>query len=350
VATVSAPTHLRVQATADLQRALDELCGPNPDLVGITMRAHHAFRMLGAKAEIEALSCELGGYPPKRKLPSFRRLLVTYRWETSDTRAAANEAIRGSLQLAERHGHEDWFGSLQTWVSSAQGQHEIKWPTGEAKEVLSTALGRRVHWTEWAFAAPSVLSQRLDEYRAHLYDLVGRWVVTLLTAGEAESLWDALRVGGDALAAKAGVGDSLQGVVRAALSDDPSAWRSGLLACRNIIDDLSRYLYRAPGPTYPHIRHEGKEIAVDGGHYRNRLVAYLHQKGLDADDRELVAEHLEWFKGFAALVNALGSSGKRPVGKRDIGNGLMHTYLLFSEIAARTDGEPVTAIVDPSRP
>jgi len=349
MATVSAPPHLRAQATADLQRALDDLSGPKPDLVGITMRAVQAFRILGARKELELLTLELRGHPDLSKTPVFRLMLVTYKWRTSESGVAVR-ATRDDPDLVESEGFEVFLGTLQTWVEVAHGQKDAGWPIDHAsKDVHSTALGRSVHWTKYAHVGPTIFRQRLDEYRAYLYDMVGSWVITLLTATEAQSLWDALREGADGLAAKAGVGDGLQAIVRAALGDDPSSWRSGLLACRNVINDLSRYLYQAPGKAYPHIRPKGTEMGVDGEKYRNRLIAYLHQKGLGAEDRNVAIQHLEWFAGFVAMVNDLGSSGKAmTVDKRDVANGLMHTYLLISEIAARTDGEPVKAIVDPS--
>lgn len=351
-ASTLAPPHLRAQATADLQRALDDLGGPKPDLVGITMRVVQAFRVLGAQREAELLTLELRGHPDLSKTPVFRVMHVTHKWRTKDTGAARRDT-RHDPRLVEREGSEIWLGTLQTWVEVAHIQIDtswpVEWPLDAGVDVHSTKLGRSVHWIKEAHVAPTVFRQRLDEYRAYLYDLVGSWVITLLTATEAGSLWDALREGADGLAAKASVGDGLQAIVRAALGDDPSSWRSGLLACRNVINDLSRYLYQAPGKTYPYIKSGGSEMEVDGEKYRNRLIAYLHQKGLGAADRNVARQHLEWFAGFVAMVNDLGSSGKAMnVDKRDVAIGLMHAYLLIGEIAARTDGEPVLTLVDPA--
>ena len=112
------------------------------------------------------------------------------------------------------------------------------------------------------------------------------------------------------------------------------------------MDKLSHYLYQASGDTYPHIRDQkGRPINVGGGNYKNRLMAYLHQKGLNREDRGLMDTHLDWFRGFASELNDLGSKGHVAVAQADAANGLLHTYLLLGEIAARTDGEPIT---DPS--
>jgi len=113
------------------------------------------------------------------------------------------------------------------------------------------------------------------------------------------------------------------------------------------MNKLSSYLYQAPGATYPW---PGQPLAVDGDKYRNRLVAYLREKGTKSDSLKLADSHAEWFKVFAAEVNALESKGKYPVSKPVVASGVMHLYLLLNEIAARTDGEPITEVRAPSGP
>jgi hypothetical protein len=214
----------------------------------------------------------------------------------------------------------------------------------------SPTLRRTVTWTEYFVVSAFHVKTALGMYRTDLHRTIGRWLIALRAGHEAESLWNLLHADAAALAAKAGLGDDLRSIERSARGGDPSDWEGALLRCRNVIDKLSRHLYRVPGPTYPHITDaSGRQpMAVDGENYRNRLIAYLHQKGLNAEDRELADAHLNWFKSYVNQVNRLGSSGKKAVTQRDVANGLMHTYLLLSEIFARSDGEPITTLEGPS--
>src|SRR5438552_3953222 len=179
------PLRLRAQATAELERVLDELAGPNPDLVGISMRAMQAFRILGAQKEFEYLRRELRGYAGGDPEPYYRQVLTTFNWKTDDSRAVR------STDLAPRTETTAWHGALATWVSGVTAGSTF--PTRETKRKYSNALSRYVTWTEWGTVPGSVFQQQLDHYRAELHDLVGKWVITLLTAEQAEPLWDALR-------------------------------------------------------------------------------------------------------------------------------------------------------------
>lgn len=163
---------------------------------------------------------------------------------------------------------------------------------------------------------------------------------------EAAPLWDVLRSGADRLAADAGVGDDLRAIANAASSSNASEWEGALLRCRNVLNKVSQYLYQAPGDTYtplPGGTGTGP-MRVDGDNYRNRLIAYMHQNDLNQKDRKLAEAHLGYFKVFVDQVNQLGSRGKHVVDQRAAANGLVHTYLLLSEIAERTGGQPITEL------
>jgi hypothetical protein len=213
-----------------------------------------------------------------------------------------------------------------------------------------TSLGvtERVIWWEEIDVGGDAIRIALEHYRDSLHQGIGMAVITMHAARGAAPLWDVLRSGGDQLVAAVGIGDDLRSIADAASSGDSSAWEGGLLRCRNVIDKLSQHLYRVAGDTYPHIRDQaGKPIVVSGARYKNRLIAYLHQKGLNREDRSLLDVHVDWFWSYESAVNDLASKGKQAVSQRDVANGLLHTYLLISELAARTDGEPITSLREP---
>lgn len=294
----------------------------------------------------------VGWVPAGREITNvfstYRNIQAMRIWETGNTMARDAQKRRPNpdlLPVEVRLSLPSGLGHLEHLVSSGL---RLQVPTGNTKQLPYTVVGveHQATWTESTHVEPYLIQNGLQGWRDHLHLMVSRTIISLRASAAAEPLWEMLRTQADGLAASAGLGEDLRAITLAAASDVASEWEGALVRCRNVIDKLSRHLYRAPGSTYPHISNRGGTgpMAVDGNRYRNRLVAYMHQKGLNADDRELANSHIDWFMGFVEQVNRLGSKGKVAVSRRDVAMGLTHTYLLLSEIAERTDGQPITEI------
>jgi len=317
----------------------------------VTMRARHAYEQLGWQQGADLFTRELLGYDQGQELPPYRKVDCQRIWQTGDTWAALYETNHPDPRLAGKAATFDLRTGLGFLAQQGLGGQELRQQTAKTQAIPYTWAGRRdtATWAEWIVVSPSAVRHMLDLYRNLMHIWIGRAVIALHAGMEATPLWEILRADADRLASDAGVGDDLRSIVQAALTGRPSEMEGALVRCRNVIDKVSRYLYQAPGAAYPRIKDgTGKTpMAVDGNRYRNRLTAYLHQKGLNAEDRQLIDSHLNWFMGFVDLVNRLGSKGKGhiDISQRDVANGLMHTYLLLSEIAERTDGQPITKVL-----
>ena len=296
----------------------------------------------------EDCSLELAGYTDEKEVPYFRKLTCLKVWETGDPIAADYEKRNPNSELAETttpFALRSGLGYVEHIVSTGARMHLS---TGNIKRLAFTLPSgtKTATWAEFTVVEPYIIKHAWELCRDYLHRVIGLVVIALHAGTEAAPLWEMLRADADSLAADAGVGEDLRSIARGASSTDPSEWEGALIRCRNVVDKVSRYLYQAPGRTYPHIADSSGTgpMAVDGPRYRNRLIAYMHQKGLNAEDREVADSHLGWFKAFVDQVNRLVSKGKQKVTRREVANGLIHTYLLLSEIATRTDGQPVTEI------
>jgi hypothetical protein len=344
----------RDEAIRTLELLVVELPLSGHHVEGVTMRARHAYMQLGWQAGADYFNRELSGYGTDQPVPPYRSVDSRRVWETGNNLAAMDQVRRPDPRLREVVASYELRTGLSYLAQTVDQGSGLRLTTGRTQVVSYTWAGvtESATWAEQILIDWPIVRYMLQRYASVIHLEIGSAVIAQRAGTEATGLWEILRVDAEQLAAASGVGQDLRSIVQAALSANPSEWQGALLRCRNVIDKLSRHLYQAPEATYPYIPDRtGKEpMRVDADHYRNRLTAYMQQKLVGRKSRELADSHLLWFIGFVDQANQLGTLGKGEVRQRDVANGLMHTYLLLSEIATRTDGKPLTTLVDPSAP
>lgn len=129
---------------------------------------------------------------------------------------------------------------------------------------------------------------------------------------------------------------SVNGLVQNLLVDNDSSWQIAVLACRNILQRLFDTLWQSTDKEYPYLKDDnGAAIKVHKDNVRNRIRAYLHQKGLKDEDM---------LRRMIDPLYSMGSSGKRPVSYEHAQSVLIHTYIFLGEIIRLTDMQPVTKV------
>lgn len=135
---------------------------------------------------------------------------------------------------------------------------------------------------------------------------------------------------------KLGIEDYLKAVYQNLLRDDDASWQAAVLACRNILHKLSEMLWQAPETVYPYMKaKDGSPMRVTRNKVRNRIRAYLHQKGLRSDD--MIMSMID-------PLYSMASSGKSSVGYEHTQSVMVYTYIFLGEMIRLTDMQPLKKI------
>ncbi len=121
-----------------------------------------------------------------------------------------------------------------------------------------------------------------------------------------------------------------------------------MYACRNLVDDLAKHLWRAPGEDYLYLRAtSGGPLKVGAASSINRIRAYMHQKRLSDRAGRFVEAELERIMGSIHALYELANKGHGDADRSDLETATLGAYFLLGELISRTDMSPVTDVTDP---
>jgi len=99
---------------------------------------------------------------------------------------------------------------------------------------------------------------------------------------------------------------------------------------------LSETLWQSPDKSYPYIKaNNGSAMRVTRNEPRNRIRAYLHEKGVTADDM---------LRRMIDPLFSMASAGKRPVSYEHAQSVLILTYIFVAEMIRLTNMIPVVKV------
>ena len=115
--------------------------------------------------------------------------------------------------------------------------------------------------------------------------------------------------------------------------------------CRSVLESLAATLWQDPNPTYPPITNErGQAMIVTADKPINRLIAYLHCKGITKTARDYLEAELEQIAASLHGLHGLDSKAHsgEPVKREDALLAVVGTYTMLSQFVRRADLIPVT--------
>jgi hypothetical protein len=126
-------------------------------------------------------------------------------------------------------------------------------------------------------------------------------------------------------------------------SNNPEQWRSAMWECRSVIEALANRLWQDPSGRYQPIPINGRPMATDQGKPINRLIAYLHCRGVTGSAREAISAELELLNASLHKLYGLDSRAHDPdpIDRSDAELAVVLTYALLAQFVQRTDLEPV---------
>ena len=265
------------------------------------------------------ITLELNGYPDDED-PPWRHVSVQVDWRL---RRGGPTVAQSSQEVCVRTSVGELYAFRSDGCELSLGRQG---PTYEGERLAG-----------FAKIGSESIEQVLQKISSKLFDQVSKHVTTLKFGEVVESVFREYQASVSQAMSKLGIEDYLKNAYENLLGKDEASCQSSALACRNVLYALSEKLYRTTGDTYPYLK-EGIKVTHDKP--RNRIKAYLHQKGMKSDSLLMV------------MVDPLygkASAGKGPISYEDAQSVLINTYIFLGELARCTDMEPVTMLCDPGQ-
>lgn len=310
-ASVSEPTGEAIKLLEEVTR---ELWEKDLNIVASLRKCLHAVRLLGW--EEDWISKELDGYPVE-EAPSWREATGTSEWLNANQKVIKKSVADFyltqplvDLNYRRRTG------------SSFLGGKEKKVKGIKCFEVLSVNS-----------LSIEIVLNRITE---RLFNYASKALVALRFGQTTENAFRQYQDSVSNALVKLGIEDYLKAVYQNLLCDDEASWQTGVLACRNILHKLSEMLWQAPGNVYPYLNaKDGSPMRITRNDVRNRIRAYLHQKGLRSDD--MLMRTID-------PLYSMASSGKGSVSYEHAQSVMLYTYIFLGEMIRLTDMQPLKEI------
>lgn len=335
-----------------LREVVEELATADHDLRSMLRRCQHACEILG-RPEAEWFRRELMGYTQDADLPAARKVRGRLTWREKGSvydiaRGVVEQTMYGlPTELGDAPTNLDVYAGLD-WILQVadQGLAEL---TG-AESTYESARRRRTIPVEQirVFPADSFkgLVQTID---SQAFDWASKVLAELEYAEILDDIWSEHRQAVERALDPLGLGGQLRTIEQGLQSREPSGWRTAALACRNLVQDVARHVWRDSRPTYVLLPGDGDQgkLAVTDDRPLNRMSAYLHQQECRGKTGAFLRSEVERLDASFRKLNALQSGAKMDISLEDARTVAIYTFLLLGELALRTDMQPILAYADP---
>jgi hypothetical protein len=212
-------------------------------------------------------------------------------------------------------------------------------------ETLTSHVGAKsTHWRWVASYPPERFRAIVEDVRLQTLQRARAAMIALAYGDAVEDIWNELRISVEDSLPKMGIANNLAAIREGIESQNPERWRDAMYACRSALVALSGNLWKDPSKTYLGIPRDGSGMKVDETAYINRLLAYLHCKGITGHSFKYIEAELERITSSLHALVDLDSKAhsSTPVDREDALLAVIGTCTMLSQFVRRTDLEPVT--------
>jgi hypothetical protein len=194
-----------------------------------------------------------------------------------------------------------------------------------------------------------VFQNILTQVHGRSHERARRLEIALTYGDSVQDAWEAYRTDVEPALAQLGLEGHFRVIRDGILSGNSEQWRAAMWECRSVLESLAARLWRDPNPTYPPITNKGGQaMGVTSDKPINRLIAYLHCKGVSKTVRDYLKAELERIAASLHGLHGLDSKAHsgEPVEREDALLAVVSTYTMLSQFVRRTDLLPVTDQAD----
>lgn len=343
------------EATIILSEVVRDLTSTPRNLKEILRKCLHICELLKWEPQGAWFYNELNGYSSGISIPAHRRIPGRRIWEVSGSiydRASweSEKLVYGfdpkvyteEADVLEFRGKIDWLLTVaqtgyRELTSNTKRAHS---PSGRSEIILQQV---RVF-----FAAN--FANSLSDVEQLTFNFASKAYVQLKYGSTIGDIWAEYRLQVEAGLKLLEMSDHLNAIQSGLSSDNPELWRTAVLECRNLLNDVANHLWKDTRQTYEHLPGDGpgSKLDVTSGKYVNRLAAYIHQKGLTGTRGKFVRDEAERLAVSIRSLASLQSEAHEPIRLVDARSAALGTYFILGELAIKTDLHPVKEYGNPA--
>ncbi|HLE04858.1 MAG TPA: hypothetical protein VI729_09660 [Anaerolineales bacterium] len=337
------------EAIAIFREVIRDLTSGNRDLISIMRRCQHACEIMGWQAGKEWFHQELNGYYPNTPLPLNRRIQGTKKWKfegsTYETIEYQTEEAMDGLDSAvydEEAETLDVKAGVAWFITGSKiGYNE---DLQETKKAPSPSRSTTVTLRRVRSFQPGTISYALSQIEKNVFDWVSSAYAQLAYGNRVKNIWESYRTRVDNTLQNLGLASHLSAIQDDIAKDNPESWRSAVLECRNLLNDLANHLWQDQRETYGPLPGDGPggKLDVRQGKYANRLSAFLHRKTVTGSEGKFLRDEAERLSASIRSLIELQSSAHEPIARPLAESVVLSTYFMIGELASKTDLAPIT--------
>ena len=335
------------EAVEILAQVIQHLSRQKPDLKRVLRWCQHVCELLGWEPAKSWFQQELSGYPADALVPEHRIAHGRLVWQAKGStyerleRAAAQvvglqpeDADTKETVLEVRGGIESLLAASET------GYREV---TDETKVERSPLKRKSVTLQRERTFPAEAFVQILAAIETMAFDFASKSYAQLRYGEVLGDIWGDYRKQGDTVLQKLSLGKHLDAIQLGLRSDNPESWRMAVFGCRSLLQDLAAFLWQDARPTYEPLLGDGRKgkLKVTKDRYKNRLSAYLHQKGLRGTSRAHLSDLIDRIDASIRSLIDWQSKAHDPAVAQDARAIALSTYLVLGELVSKTDMQPV---------
>ena len=333
-----------------LREVIDELTVSTCDIKAVLRKCQHVCELLRWEPQKSWFHQEINGYYITTPVPAHRKIIVQKVWKPvgspMDLVHWNTDSIMGDIshEDTDKENVKIEIRAGIDWILKA-AKYGYRNPTDETKK--SYLRRKEIILQRVEIAPPESFLPIITTIESRTFDFASKAYVQLKYGNVVRGIWDEYRRIVDAGLRKLGFSEHLDDIQTGLASDNQESWRTSIFGCRNIFEDLANYLWQDPRKTYKYLPGrdaDGKpsgELEVKKGLYKNRLRAYLHQKGVEKSNRKFIQTEVDRLADSISSLISLQSKAHQQINRDDALSIAIATYYILGELFRRTDLQPV---------
>jgi hypothetical protein len=347
----------QIEATQLLNEVLVSLTSTTHDIKTILRKCQLVCELLGWESQKTWFKQELNGYSKDQIIPEYRKATLHLEWEPREfgyyQARWKTELSMGNIDLSDFPSQyeeiEIWEGIDWLLNAAHNGYLEI---TDETKDTFFRSKTITIHRVKKSTGQP--FSRILSEIEKHTFDFASNAYVQLRYGNTISDILVDYRRRVDKVINELDLNKHLEAIHLGLTTDNEEAWRSSIFECRNLLEDLANYLWQDPRPEYPYLTgydEEGNpkgELDVKKGFFKNRLRAYIHQKGFRKRHRKFIESEIDRLSNSISSLISLQSTAHQKLDRNEALSIALATYFIIGELSLYTDMKPINEFIDPA--
>lgn len=347
------------EAIALLDEVVRECNAGSPGAGSVLRRCSQGALLIGEVEKSAEFRTQISGYPADAQLPGYRVLPGSLRWRNEHfTEFAANDiaakqrSLEGHQPLAGDFFIRDGISGLENIKRNGGISRRMNYPPQEVHlENGFGAQGRQMYRTTtvlaWEMVSADDISLLIENIREKAFNWAVDTMIRLKYQSRITTIWESYRSEVDQKLAELELNSHLGAIDRQVGSDNEQEWRSALLSCRNVLQDVSDYLWKTPATQVMIPRFNSNTLEMTGcaqHQYIARIKAYLHYNHLEGEERTLTSAEAEMLGNFIGRVNNFANRGHGSVTRSIAESGALYTYMVLSSLIRLTSMDPLTEL------